>query len=252
MYFFYITYKIESNININHILIHKKMSVLTENSMYGYKNVRAMQNSDNEDTGDETASVIEDSDGESDMNPINKHYANNGGARKKKSDDDDDDDDADESGIGLTDYDMGASESDASESGADTDSDAGADAGTLTLGVDSESIGESDYDSDGYDEDYLQKFTKSMRDDLIINCHPESRSHNYEEIKQLAKTRILGQRAKQIETGATPMVKVPPNIIDSYLIANLELTQNKIPFIIRRPLPNGGTEYWYVSDLEDL
>lgn len=256
------------------------MSVLTENSMYGYKNVRAMQNSDNEDTGDETASVIEDSDGESDMKPINKHYANNGGARKKKYDADDYD--ADESGIGLTEYDVGASESDA-ESDADTDADidadadTGADTGALTLGVDSESIGESDYDSDGYDEDYLQKFTKSMRDDLIINCHPESRSHNYEEIKQLAKvtrnkngivvdelhktipmltkyekTRILGQRAKQIETGATPMVKVPPNIIDSYLIANLELTQNKIPFIIRRPLPNGGTEYWYVSDLEDL
>ena len=101
--------------------------------------------------------------------------------------------------------------------------------------------------------------------------------HNYEEIKQLAKvmrnkngiimdelhktipiltkyekTRILGQRAKQIETGAIPLVQVPPNIIDSYLIAKLELTQNKIPFIIRRPLPNGGMEYWYVSDLENL
>jgi len=127
------------------------------------------------------------------------------------------------------------------------------------------------------DEDYLQKFNKNMRDDLILNFHPESKSHNYEEIKQLAKvmrnkngiimdelhktipiltkyekTRILGQRAKQIETGAIPLVQVPPNIIDSYLIAKLELAQNKIPFIIRRPLPNGGMEYWYVSDLENL
>jgi DNA-directed RNA polymerase subunit K/omega len=127
------------------------------------------------------------------------------------------------------------------------------------------------------DEDYLQKFNKSMRDDLILNFHPESKSHNYEEIKQLAKvtrnkngivvdelhktiplltkyekTRILGQRAKQIETGAIPLVQVPPNIIDSYLIAKLELAQNTIPFIIRRPLPNGGMEYWYVNDLENL
>lgn len=139
-----------------------------------------------------------------------------------------------------------------------------------------ESNSDAESDSDD-DEDYLQKFNQRMRDDLILNFHPESKSHNYEEIKQLAKvmrnkngiimdelhktipiltkyekTRILGQRAKQIETGAIPLVQVPPNIIDSYLIAKLELAQNKIPFIIRRPLPNGGMEYWYVSDLENL
>lgn len=132
-------------------------------------------------------------------------------------------------------------------------------------------------ESDSDDDDYLQKFSQNMREDLISNFHPESKSHNYEEIKQLAKvtrnkngiivdelhktipiltkyekTRILGQRAKQIETGAVTLVQVPPNIIDSYLIAKLELAQGKIPFIIRRPLPNGGMEYWYVSDLEDL
>jgi DNA-directed RNA polymerase I, II, and III subunit RPABC2 len=114
-----------------------------------------------------------------------------------------------------------------------------------------------------------------LKDDLILNFHPETRVHNYEEIKQLAKvtrnkngiivdelhktipiltkyerTRILGQRAKQIESGGGTLVQVPPNVIDSYLIAKLELEQKKIPFIIRRPLPNGGMEYWYVSDLE--
>ena len=65
------------------------------------------------------------------------------------------------------------------------------------------------------------------------------------------KTRILGQRTKQIESGGATLVQVPPNVIDSYLIAKLELEQKKIPFIIRRPLPNGGMEYWYVSDLEN-
>ena len=131
--------------------------------------------------------------------------------------------------------------------------------------------------SEDEDDDYLQKFNQDMRDDLILNFHPESKSHNYEEIKQLAKvtrnkngiivdelhktiplltkyekTRILGQRAKQIECGAVPLVQVPPNIIDCYLIAKLELEQNKLPFIIRRPLPSGGMEYWYVSDLENV
>ena len=154
-------------------------------------------------------------------------------------------------------------DADASDEGADA-SDEGADASDTENGSDD-------------DDDYLQKFNQSMRDDLILNFHPESKSHNYEEIKQLAKvtrnkngivvdelhktiplltkyekTRILGQRAKQIESGATPLVQVPPNIIDSYLIAKLELAQNTIPFIIRRPLPNGGMEYWHVSDLENV
>jgi DNA-directed RNA polymerase subunit K/omega len=169
------------------------------------------------------------------------------------------------------------------EPGAEPGTDKGADKGTkaskkkaMTTVVQQEESSDSSDDSED-EEDYLQKFNQQMRDDLILNFHPESKSHNYEEIKQLTKvtrnkngvivdelhktipiltkyekTRILGQRAKQIECGAIPLVQVPPNIIDSYLIAKLELAQQKIPFIIRRPLPNGGMEYWYVSDLENL
>ena len=162
--------------------------------------------------------------------------------------------------------------------GADDDDDddegEGADISNIKETIDDD---DDDDDEDDEDDDYLQKFSKNIHDDLIMNFHPESKSHNYEEVKQLAKvtrnkngvivdelhktisiltkyekTRILGQRAKQIETGAMPLVQVPPNVIDSYLIAKIELAQNKIPFIIRRPLPNGGMEYWYVSDLENL
>ena len=156
---------------------------------------------------------------------------------------------------------------------------AGAGASKKESGNDESSSDSSDESSSesSDDDDYLQKFNQKLRDDLIMKFHPESKSHNYDEIKQLAKvsrnkngiivdelhktipiltkyekTRILGQRAKQIESGATVLVQVPPNVIDSYLIAKLELAQQKIPFIIRRPLPNGGMEYWYVSDLEDV
>ena len=41
-------------------------------------------------------------------------------------------------------------------------------------------------------------------------------------------------------------------IIDGYIIAEEELKQKRIPFIIRRPLPNGGSEYWKLQDLEDI
>jgi DNA-directed RNA polymerase subunit K/omega len=46
------------------------------------------------------------------------------------------------------------------------------------------------------------------------------------------------------------MIEVEPTLIDGYLIALKELEQKRIPFIIQRPLPNGTSEYWRVSDLE--
>jgi DNA-directed RNA polymerase I, II, and III subunit RPABC2 len=130
-------------------------------------------------------------------------------------------------------------------------------------------------DSDDNDESKLKKFDKELREDYLVNFHPESLIQNYDEIYNLSrvvrdangvivdslhktlpmltkyeKTRILGQRAKQINDGATPFVKVPEGVIDGYLIAIRELEEKKIPFIIRRPLPNRGSEYWMVEDLE--
>jgi DNA-directed RNA polymerase I, II, and III subunit RPABC2 len=132
-----------------------------------------------------------------------------------------------------------------------------------------------DNGDDDDDDSKLKKFDKELRDDYLVNFHPESVIQNYDEIYNLArvvrdtngvivdslhrtlpmltkyeKTRILGQRAKQINDGATPFVKVPEGVIDGYLIALKELEEKKIPFIIRRPLPNRGSEYWMVEDLE--
>jgi len=133
-----------------------------------------------------------------------------------------------------------------------------------------------DFDDDEeQNENYLQKFDKELTKNYIMDFHPECLNHNYDEIKSLSvvtrdehniiidplhktlpfltkyeQARVLGQRAKQIECGAKPLVKVPENIIDGYIIAKLELEQKNIPFIIRRPIPNGGSEYWNIKDLE--
>jgi DNA-directed RNA polymerase I, II, and III subunit RPABC2 len=136
---------------------------------------------------------------------------------------------------------------------------------------------DDDDDDDNDGEQYLQKFDQSVNENYIVNFHPESILQNYDEILSMTKVvrnsdgiiidklhrtipyltkyekaRILGQRAKQINAGAYPFVKVPENVIDGYIIAELELKQKRIPFIIRRPLPNGGSEYWKVQDLEDI
>jgi DNA-directed RNA polymerase I, II, and III subunit RPABC2 len=138
-------------------------------------------------------------------------------------------------------------------------------------------IDDDDENDDNDGEQYLQKFDQSVNENYILNFHPESILQNYDEILSMTKVvrnsdgiiidklhrtipyltkyekaRILGQRAKQINSGAYPFVKVPENVIDGYIIAELELKQKRIPFIIRRPLPNGGSEYWKVQDLEDI
>jgi DNA-directed RNA polymerase subunit K/omega len=71
-------------------------------------------------------------------------------------------------------------------------------------------------------------------------------------ITKYEKARILGERAKQIDAGALPLVEVDPSIIDGYLIALKEFDAKVIPFIIQRPLPSGACEYWKFSDLEIL
>lgn len=141
---------------------------------------------------------------------------------------------------------------------------------------DTDEDNDEDDDGDDDDEDYLQKFDTDIKKNYVVDFHPECMIHNYEEISALTKvvrdkdniivdrlhrtipyltkyerTRVLGQRAKQINLGARPFVKVPENIIDGHLVAEMELAQKRIPFIIRRPLPgNSGSEYWNLKDLE--
>ena len=126
-------------------------------------------------------------------------------------------------------------------------------------------------------ENYLQKFNKDIHKNYVENFHPMCFINNSKEIESLTivirdkynnviddlhktipfltkyeKTRVLGQRAKQILSGSNPYIDVNKEIIDSYIIAEMELKAKKIPFIIRRPLPNGGCEYWKLKDLENI
>ena len=138
-------------------------------------------------------------------------------------------------------------------------------------------IEDEDEEEDEYEENYLQKFDGEVNKNYIYEFHPECLNHNNDEIEKLSKVirdenniiidplhrtlpyltkyekaRVLGQRAKQIEVGAKPLVKVPENIIDGYVIAELELREKKIPFIIKRPIPGGAFEYWHLRDLENI
>lgn len=124
---------------------------------------------------------------------------------------------------------------------------------------------------------FLQKFDKESKNHFIASKHQECLSKNLDEIKDLMnvirdknniiidelhktipilskyeKTRIIGIRLKQLNNGSLPYIKVPEDMLDNLLIAEKELKEKKIPFIIQRPLPNNTFEYWKLEDLEIL
>ena len=138
---------------------------------------------------------------------------------------------------------------------------------------------EEEEDEENDNTNYLQKFNNEVNRNYILETHPECAIHNQTEIQMLStivrndkniiiddlhrtlpfltkfeKARILGQRAKQINSGSKPFIprESYSDVIDGYKIAEMELKQKLIPFIIRRPLTNGSSEYWKVSDLENI
>ena len=132
-------------------------------------------------------------------------------------------------------------------------------------------------DEEEKEDDYLQKIDDDYKENLLSNHHPELHNINYDEVDALSKVvrddegniidplhktqpfitkyekaRILGERAKQINAGSKPFVAIDESVIDGYLIALKEFEEKKIPFIVKRPMPNGGCEYWKLQDLEIL
>jgi DNA-directed RNA polymerase I, II, and III subunit RPABC2 len=63
------------------------------------------------------------------------------------------------------------------------------------------------------------------------------------------RTKLLGMRANQIAEGAKIYVDRPEHVVEPLEIAKMELEQRRLPYIIKRPMPDGSFEYWRLSDL---
>lgn len=65
---------------------------------------------------------------------------------------------------------------------------------------------------------------------------------------------VIGLRTMHLSKGALPLVTLPDGFriernMELRQIAIQELQQNRLPYMIKRPLPNGKVEYWPVSAL---
>jgi DNA-directed RNA polymerase subunit K/omega len=136
---------------------------------------------------------------------------------------------------------------------------------------------ENDYNVELSDEEEEERdlIENYVEKDIFQIYHPQIKQINNQELQSLIKinrnekgliddenhktipiltryekSKIIGLRAKQINGGSDLFINAPANIIDGITLANMELDQKKLPFVIRRPLPNGTNEYWDINDLD--
>lgn len=63
---------------------------------------------------------------------------------------------------------------------------------------------------------------------------------------------IIGLRTVHLARGAIPFVETKKTVernMNFRAVALQELKENKLPYIIKRPMPSGKTEYWNINDL---
>ena len=94
----------------------------------------------------------------------------------------------------------------------------------------------------------VEKLTRVIRDNN--NVIIDENHTTLPILSKYEKTRIIGLRSKQINSGAPPFISVNEEIVDGYIIAEQELLEKKIPFIIKRPISSNKFEYWKLEDLE--
>jgi DNA-directed RNA polymerase I, II, and III subunit RPABC2 len=99
--------------------------------------------------------------------------------------------------------------------------------------------------------DYVEEIVPKLQQQFIVpgGDKVDVQHRTYPFLTNFERTKIIGLRANQISRGSVPFVHVPKHITDVRDIARLELEQKRLPYIIKRPLPNGTYEYWRLADL---
>ena len=104
-----------------------------------------------------------------------------------------------------------------------------------------------------YEEYDISDIVIEKNDEDINNImkHYKKKLKNYKTTPTLTKyekTKVLYERANQINYGSNILIENSENYSNAYDIAVAELNEKKIPFIIKRPYGN-SFEYWKLKDL---
>lgn len=122
------------------------------------------------------------------------------------------------------------------------------DAGDFDSGDDKDSMDEFDDEVDIIDDEKQEaedELGGIRRGQMKV---PDAERITSRFMTKYERARILGSRALQISKNA-PLMVDPGEESDPYKLAEMELDKRKVPFIVRRYLPDGSYEDWKVSEL---
>lgn len=105
-----------------------------------------------------------------------------------------------------------------------------------------------DIDDADYDEGYIDEETTDILtlDDKHV---PTNKRISKPILTKYERVRALGDRARQLASGAKPIVKDATHM-DPKDVARLELKMKVMPIIIERPMPSGKIERWDINELK--
>ena len=84
--------------------------------------------------------------------------------------------------------------------------------------------------------------------DIIASYNPRNNTTK-NILSKYEKTKIIGMRMEQLARNAEPYVSIEPGRFNPLEIAEKELMERKLPFMVCRKLPNGKMEYWRLCDM---
>lgn len=110
---------------------------------------------------------------------------------------------------------------------------------------------DSDNSSDSSHNSEIEQNVKiGYQNQFASNGVPNAAKITPKFMTKYERARIIGTRALQISKNAPVLIDLGKEDMDPILIAEKELNERKIPFLIRRYLPDGSFEDWKVSELE--
>jgi DNA-directed RNA polymerase subunit K/omega len=237
------------------------------------KRRRKLKVDDDEDEDDDD--VDGDGDGDDDGDGHGDDSTANDEDVEDEDEDVDDDDNQIEQGIDEEDEE---DDDDDEEFGDEEDDDVEEEEDGIEVGSDEEFEQETSVDVEESDDtvDIINAHIRQQKDYMKV-FHPECGILHFDEIKALSivtrneqghivdnnhlttplltkyeKAKIIGFRVNHLNDGDAPYIRDESRLAEMLTrdIAVLELNEKLLPYIIRRPLPNGTFEYWRLEDLE--
>jgi DNA-directed RNA polymerase I, II, and III subunit RPABC2 len=94
----------------------------------------------------------------------------------------------------------------------------------------------------------VQSISRSAMQEAVSK--PKTTLPYYTKYEQVT---LIGTRAQQLAEGAKPLVSLEGMMTSDprfvWNVAEKEIHEHKLPFIIHRRLPNGTSEYWSATEL---